>query len=259
MAAEGPTEWVWETKLVGRPAGTQHGRSRADDGSSSANLFVPGLKGVKTQARIRDIDEGELTASDPAYSYFADRRAQRPSIFREIAVGVIHDLIDIAVAEATPRLRRRWHEQALPAIRSTTESMWAKIARSRKPNRQAGTAGLAASVGPSPEDERVTMSSEEARQHVIAAVIAKAFSDAQLRMLLNARIEDPDAFLKWQNSLEQFTRQELEDRIALELEHHPSLLDELAQVFRANRNGAGPGIPVRHERSEALPLADGEN
>ena len=261
VAAEDPTEMEWERKLVGRPTGTQHGRSRDDDGSASSNLFVPGSKGVKAQAKIRDIDEDEdsLTGSAPVYVYVTDARAQRPSVLAEIAAGVISHVIDHAVEGTKPLLKRWWNEQALPAIRSTAESTRTKIARSRESSRRTDTTESATSVVPAPAETRVTMSSEEAQQRVVAALMARAFSDEQIRMLLSARIEDVDAFLEWKSSLEQFTSQELEAQLNVMLEAHPSLLDEFVKLFWADRIGAGPGVLVRNESvEEALPLTDGE-
>jgi hypothetical protein len=258
VAAEDPTELVWEKKWVGRPAGTQHGRSRDDDGSSSSNLFVPGSKGVKAQAKIRDIDEdeGSLTGSEPVHIYVTDARAHEPSVVAEIAADVVSHLIDVAVAGAKPRVKRWWNEQALPAIKSTAESTRIKIARSRESGRHADTAELATSAAPAPEENQVTMSSEEAQQRLVAALMARAFSDEQIRMLLSARIEDVDAFLAWKSSLEQFTSQELEAQITLMLEAHPSLLDEFVRMFWGNRIG---GVPVRNEPGQrGYFLTDGE-
>ncbi len=121
MASDDPTEMVWEKKLVGRPASTQHGRSRDDDGSSSSNLFVPGSKVVKTQAKIRDIDEDEedsLPAPEPVYINVIKQRSE----LAEFAAEVVSHYIDVAVAELKPHVKRWWNEDALPAIKSRAAS-----------------------------------------------------------------------------------------------------------------------------------------
>ena len=110
------------------------------------------------------------------------------------------------------------------------------------------------------------MSSEEAQKRLVAALMAKAlsdeakaFSDEQIRMLLNARVEDVDVFLAWKSSLEKLTPREVEDRIHLMLETNSSFIEEFVKMFWRDRNVDGQSVLVTNEKiREALRLTDGE-
>ncbi|AUZ34995.1 hypothetical protein C3B78_11355 [Arthrobacter sp. PGP41] len=70
------------------------------------------------------------------------------------------------------------------------------------------------------------MRSAEWKERFRAMLAAGAFKDEQLRILSSARIEDDDALLETQGTMEQLTPQQFADRIKLMLEANPSLLDE---------------------------------
>ena len=277
MAADDPTELVWEKKWVGRPAGTQHGRSRDDDGTSSSNLFVPGSKGVKAQAKIRDIDEDEaalLAGSEPVFIYVTDERASDTQVRErselEEALGTLMVLgVLVAVLKAKPHVKRWWSDQALPALKST----WNRLPRTRKANSQI-VAESPALIDGVPEDTgqeviaaleayRASMSSAEARDRFVAALMARIFSEEQLSILRNARIEDDDGPLELESAAETLTAQQIGESITLMLEANPSLLDEgtlteLGKILGGSRVD-GEYVPVRSEQiKEALRLTDGE-
>jgi hypothetical protein len=204
-------------------------------------------------------------------------RASEPSILAEVIAEVVSHAIDVAVAEAKPYVNRLWNDKALPAIKSARNKTSNRIAKARRADRQADAAELATFVEAAPadsseevaaalEEDKPSMSSEEAQKRLVAALMAralsdeaKAFSDEQIRMLLNARVEDGDAFLAWKSSLEKLTPQEVEDRIHLMLETNPSFLEEFVKMFWGDRNLDGQSMPVTNEKiKEALRLTDGE-
>ena len=110
------------------------------------------------------------------------------------------------------------------------------------------------------------MGSEEAQERLVAALMAKAlsdaakaFSDEQIRILLNAHVEDVDGFLARKSSLEKLTPREVEDRIHLTLDTNHSFLEEFTKMFWRDRNVDGQSVPVTNEKiKEALGLTDGE-
>ena len=100
------------------------------------------------------------------------------------------------------------------------------------------------------------MSSAEARQRLAAALIAmavsdraKAISDEQLGILLNARIEDADDAPAGQGSLENLTPEEVEGRVHQMLTANPALLDRTHGAARARpgrcRRAAAPAARCR--------------
>ncbi|WP_200829727.1 hypothetical protein [Cellulomonas algicola] len=68
------------------------------------------------------------------------------------------------------------------------------------------------------------MSSAEARERFVAALLAKAFSDEQMRLLRSVTIEDDDGEVALGDLLETPTPQQIGETVRLMLEN-PSLLD----------------------------------
>ncbi|MEU8755313.1 hypothetical protein AB0C88_33035 [Streptomyces chartreusis] len=226
--------------------GAQLGRSRDGDGASSPNLFVPGLQGVKGQVKIYDIDEGEADSLTDSPSvvyvtdeYTSDSRAKEPSELGELLGALaLHGAI-VALEKAKPHVKRWWIDQACPAI----NSMWNRLAKTREADSQATAAESSTSVGSASAESsqevavtleayRVNMSSVEARERFVAALVARLFSEEQLRILRNARIEDEDSPADLNSSMETLTSKQFGESVTLMLEANPSLVDEekLAEI-----------------------------
>ncbi|RZE62332.1 hypothetical protein C0Q97_04410 [Streptomyces albidoflavus] len=96
------------------------------------------------------------------------------------------------------------------------------------------------------------MSSVEARERFVAALLARLFSEEQLKTLRNARIEGEDGPLVLNGVMESLTPKQVEDSITLMLEMHPSLLDEetLADIGKALRGGRVEWAPSIEKRTE---------
>lgn len=145
----------------------------------------------------------------------------------------------IKFAEWTaPRLRRWWKGQALPFVKSTR----ARLARTRKDGSSDAPEESATRVGsvPSesardamadPEEDRVSMSSEEASARFAAALMARLFSDEQMRILRNARIESEDGSPE-ASAVEELATRRIREHVRLMLEENPSLLtgESLAHI-----------------------------
>lgn len=104
-------------------------------------------------------------------------------------------------------------------------------------------------------DYRSRMSSTEARERFVAALVARAFSDQQLRGLRDANIEDDGNRTGLDTAMKSLTPQRVEDTLLLMLEKNPSLLEiqsisELRTIFSAGRNG-GEALALRIERQSA--------
>lgn len=187
----------------------------------------------------------------------------QPSEFAQVISAVIIHLIDIAIDEARPHLTKWWNETALPAFRSARESRRRKVAPVLKIDRQAPTDGQPARVfvvgpvvrtgepGVGSDEQTATMTSAEAQRRLVAAALARAFSDEQVRILLTARIEDPADSSDWA-TLDQASPEEVESRIRLVLEANPPLLNDLVETFMGDQKETPPE-PVRQLRAPRLP------
>jgi hypothetical protein len=136
---------------------------------------------------------------------------------------------------AQPHVARWWKAQALPTMKTTTESVRGKLARARRLGRSEAAAEAASSLGSSPEELHPSMTVEEARRRLLAALVARAFSDEQVRLLVRARIEDADGPVGFKSLLEQFTMQEIQGQVSLMLEAKPELVDEFFGFFGGDR------------------------
>ncbi|MFI9646132.1 DUF2510 domain-containing protein [Streptomyces sp. NPDC052040] len=109
--ADGQTQggkWLEKKVLIKYPDEAQLGRSRDDDGVLSPNFYVPGLKGVKGQVKIYDVDENEADSliNEHAWNRLErppDSRASEPSIVTQVVVDALSRAIGRAVGRAVDR------------------------------------------------------------------------------------------------------------------------------------------------------------
>ena len=99
------------------------------------------------------------------------------------------------------------------------------------------------------------MSRVEAQQRFTLAMLARAFSDEQIKMLRSARIEDTDGYRALKRSMKLSTPDEVEGLVNRMLEGNPSLLDEIfVKLFQGEILGDAPSLAPRSEsHKEALP------
>ncbi len=202
--------------------------------------------------------------SSPSPSYDDDysslrRRRQEISPFAQMIDDVLAEItvrmIKAGFAELKPHAKRWWSESALPAMRSL------KDPSSRKGRKvdavlpdvveEETRVFVMGPTSTSTEVEAPTMTSTDAQQRLMAAVLAKAFSDKQVRLLLSARIVDADETVGWA-TLEQVSPAEVESQIGLLLESNPKLLAELFQMFAGD---TAVLEPEPTERKHPLPGA----
>lgn len=195
-----------------------------------------------------------------------------------VILGVI-----VAAQKAAPLVRRLWNDQAVPFLRKSRN----RLSRNRaaegqvpvaeysegeqaygaeyldeyfKPLQSAPTESSQEVVA-ALDEYRATMSSAEARERFVAALVARLFSEEQLLVLRNARIEDDGAALELASAVETLTPQKLEESITLMLEANPSwpdeeTLTELESILRRRSQVAGAHLPVgtvRINRALRLP------
>jgi hypothetical protein len=219
---------------------------------------------------LSDVDDDEDEddwESDPEPTDDTDEsEPQAEDLLVALAVlGVI-----VAAGKAAPYLKRWWTDRAVPFLKKSRK----RLSKDRRAGDQVSVEEYfmlphAASKKSSQEvfaalDEyRASMSSAEARERFVAALVARLFSEEQLRVLRNARIEDDRAALGLASAMETLTPQQLGKSITLMLEAHPSWPDEetLAELERIlERRGRGDGehvLSTRGQINRALGLPRG--
>lgn len=185
----------------------------------------------------------------------ARERQENAELLAEVLVQ-----IGLKLAEkAAPHIRRLWSEWALP----TVKAKWSSAARGRRmTDRRAEATDSLQEVVSIPDDQRTTMSGAEAQKRFAAAVIARIYSDGQLRLVRNARVveeaEDGPVEL---GAMGDLTPQRIGEHVALLLETDPSLLggDTLAELGKlvAEIRADGGYVPI--PRVEGALPHDGGN
>jgi hypothetical protein len=272
---------IREKMWVTRPAGTHLSESHKKPGK-----FSPLTRDDDTnelgQVTLDPVDEDEADWSagpQPVWDYgtTANRSAERSEAEEELysaIAALIVAAIRASAVVAAPYIRQWWDGSALPAMKSTLESTRtmasstlgsamdsarSKIVKVRRSDRRADagemvtfieapTSGASIELAALPAEDRARMSSAEAQQRLVAAVMAKtiseraqAFSDEQMKILLGAVIEDADDFPPL-SALERLT-EEIEVGVNRILEANPALLQEFAKTYcgaagrRQQRNG----------------------
>ena len=233
---------------------------------------------------LSDVDEdegegGSVTYTPPVYDSYenASQSSALTAEEREELARLLADLITVGAilaVRAAPHVKRLWNDKAAPALRSVrdkTASGFAEVRQRarhgvrlsiRRGDSDSGSAELATFVesvsADSPEGVTTaleaylpSMSNAEAQQRLAVALIAmavsdraKAVSDEQLGILLNARIEDADGAPAGRGSLENLTPEEVERRVHQMLTANPALLDELTALLARGQAGAAEPQPA---------------
>jgi hypothetical protein len=201
------------------------------EGGLHQNLFDKDGK-LKGNARFvpdDGTDSEPLVVTETVYVPLEQRRKTREQEELEQAIAelIVH-LIERGIAKAKPVVEQWWQERARPAIDTKWESMWK---RSRRlVDRKAGTVMVA--VGEPVRDaaqavaeDRPKMSKAEAQARYLAALAARAYSDEQVRLVMNASIVDGESIAELQRSLTELPSGEV--RMLLEeMAKNPSMLNE---------------------------------
>lgn len=191
--------------------GARFARSRKTTGAHRGMTRDPDTNQVG-QAEIFLKEENEL---DPVAAYpqgwldsDLDESEARAQERRENAEFLAEVLVEIGLRlaeKAAPRVRKWWFEQALPAAKAkwndqalpSVKAKWSSVARSRTSDRRAEAAEDLQEVVTVSGDQRTTMSGAEARKRFAAAVMARVYSDGQLRLVRNARVVDEGRTVRW--------------------------------------------------------------
>lgn len=170
-------------------------------------------------------------------------------------IAQLAELLAIAIlagVKAAPHVRQWWEEQVLSAIRSglskwdeqalpAIKAQWSRLTRSRKAESQQTVVpevraiAAAMPVADSPDVTsalavyQASMSSTEARERFVAALVARAFSDEQMRILRETPVRADDA-LDLGHLMEAVTPEEVALHINRILQSNPTLLGDATRA-----------------------------
>ncbi|MFC8537144.1 hypothetical protein ACFUJY_24950 [Streptomyces sp. NPDC057249] len=231
------------------PDGLTPGQSK--EGGLHHNLYDAQGNLVGHGTFVPDEEGDEAPADTPPPLFFGpdecsceqDTRSRERVDPEEVAAALI--LLIRGAAWAAPRVRRWWQEHLLPAARTTR----ARLSRSRGQGGDAGDSGDAVEVdqgGVSGEEDRSSMSGEEASARLAAALMARLFSDEQMEILRRARIAGADGSSD-PSAVEQAVFQQVVHEFTAMVEANPALfgkgsLAELGKGVAMLRADGGTGM-----------------
>jgi hypothetical protein len=215
-------------------------RSHKKEGDFSA--LTRDADGNLSHATLSDADEFDLgPVAD--WTHTPDESTTEQRTWSEEDVESLALLISAVVLAARPHVERWWKERALPAIKATNKAVRKRFTRSRRSDQALSPTEQVPSTDLAPGEARLTISTDEAEQRLLAALVARAFSDEQLRVLLNARIEGPDGQMGFTNLLQQFTPDQVETHVAMLLEANPRFLDDFIGLCKGRPVNELASIP----------------
>lgn len=216
-------------------------------------------------------DDEEDWESDRDWEEAAEARRAEQEAQAELVALVVLALI-AGTQKAAPHVKRWWNDQAVPFMRRSRS----RLPRARLPRRRAAAdesfveisvdeyfmlphpaqTQPSADVTNALAEYRAQMSSAEARERFVAALVARAFSEEQLRMLRDARIDDDGAALDLASAIESLTPHQLGESITLMLEANPSwpddeTLSELERIIERRARGDASYVPVQVKPSQS--------
>ena len=194
---------------------------------------------------LSDIDDYEEHLEDDWAPDFDAHVPDEKGWTSEEILELVESLAPVLLA-AKPHVERWWKDQAVPALKSTNESVRSRLAKTRKIERPTRTKTVT-STDAMPDNEHLLMTPDEARQRLLAALAARAFSDEQVRLLARARIQDAGGPVAFRSLMEQFSPQEMEDHVGLLLEANPALVEEFYSLLGDNRIGDDASPPLGSE------------
>lgn len=270
------------------PDGQHLGFSRDTDGAYRGHLFDDETNDLVGHAELFEPNEDDADSLNSQFVYVSISEATKDQELtaEEIAQALdallrLGILVTVLAVETAPHVKRWLHDIAIPAMKSTSDnvrqsvkSTWNRFTRARVTDRGTAPAGMISTTEPvraessteleiAFEDYRARMSSTEARERFVVALLAKAFSEEQMRMLRNANFEDDDDERGLKAVVEALTPQQVGETLTTILEKNPSLLDrgslaELGTVLGGSQ-ADGEYMSLRIERLKSLPrLRDGQ-
>lgn len=255
------------------PDGQHLGTSRDTDGAYRAHLFDDETNDLVGHAELFEPHEDESSSPNVEHVYVSGSGAaeEAPSQLSDEVLEALANLVITAAVAAAPHIKKWWTDKVVPTFRVSRDgvkSAYKRVPHWRKDRGPTSTAVVVSVVGPAPvqsnsepavavQDDRIRMSSVEARERFVAALVAQAFSDAQMKILQHAQIEDEEGPVELEDAIRAPTPQDVAETLKGILERKPSLLDrgtltELGSILGGGR-ADGEHVPLKIERFKDAP------
>ncbi len=258
---------IWEKMWVRRPERTH--LSQSEGGGYSPLAREDGTNELATHATLHPIDDDEADAwADlPLLIDLSDESTsdqETPDVLT-VLIGIA---VTVGAVKLAPHAARLWNETAFPALKSSWHTLTTFGRRCSDATDESATSLVVSTTTSSPDvvavlDERgASMSSEEAQQRLIAALMARVFSDEQLTLLRDARIEEAPDPLALARVVETLTPRQVEECLRLALEKPPSWVDgatslKPGMILESSHAGHDYVLLRSDESGKALRLTDG--
>lgn len=230
------------------PEGTHLGWSRDANGGHRAHLFDDETGRLVGHAELFESQRDDYGAPGAGGQYYSDYPGQYHNAYQsrpltdyereqieqiaELLVSLVAFGILKAVEHLAPRLKR-WWRRAAPAL----VEGWRRILRRRSRMPASAIVRHKVTVEPPQDvplipttqlqdsllDYRADMSSAEARERLISALVARAFADQQMRLIRAAQIHGDDA-ARLEASIRTVTPQQVSAALRNLLSEHPEVL-----------------------------------
>jgi hypothetical protein len=258
-------DYIEVDAVVRMPKGERLADSKKTEGWSRG--FTPNSpdKGPE-HVEIRLRDEGEGVRSEPElepqvvhiHEYIGPQQSPEPTLVELLAAKVLHQAIDVLVEAAKPHVVHWRDTKAIPAVRAKCDDFVLKLQarKVKKANREANTVALvpqpmrvneaaAQEVATTLRDPKITMTSVEYQQVVLALLATDEFRDKLLHVLASAHVEDSDpAALTQLQELSELPTKRRAERVTELLAGNPSILEDLGRHLM-ERGPEELRVPVR--------------
>jgi hypothetical protein len=245
------------------PDGQHLGISRDTHGAYRAHLFDDETNDLVGHAELFEPHEDESSSPNIEHVYVSGSGAaeEAPYQLSDEELEALATLVITAAVAAAPHIKKWWTDKVVPTFsvsRDGVKSAFKRVPYRRKDRGPTGTAVGASEVDPAPvqsnselalafQDDRIRMSSVEARERFVAALVAQAFSDAQMKILQHGQIEDEEGPVELENPIRALTPHGVAETLKGILESKPSLLDRgtLTELGSILGGGGADGDCVR--------------
>lgn len=254
------------------PDGQHLGISRDTNGAYRAHLFDDETNDLVGHAELFEPPEDDSSSPDIEYVYVSSLGAadEPPHQLSAEELAEFVNLVMTAAVAAAPHIRRWWTDTVVPTFKAACAGrrIFTRVPHRREDHGPSRARGTASMVGPAPvqsnselsvafHDDRIRMSSVEARERFVAALLAREFSDAQMKILQHSQIEEEEGLVELERAIGALTPQDVVQTLEGILERKPSLLDHLTLTelgaIRGGGRAEGAYVPVKIEQFRAAP------
>lgn len=194
-------------------------------------------------------DEGYV--HDEEFSQQLAREREEEARRRAAQAELIADMVRLLVKTAAPHAKRLWEEKGRPKVEARRAKKAARKADKAAPGSpivvEAEVLDSGRELAVAEQVYRADMSSAEAQARYLAALAARAFSDEQMKLVLNANIVDGVSLDELEHTLGQLPPQHVRGIIEA-VEADPALLSgdllaELGKLIGLDRAQPHP-VPI---------------